>query len=90
MDTNQHRFAMFVDLQDVPALVVGGGPVALRKTRRLIDAGAKVTVVAPSQQEAFTQLVNDGVIVCAQREFIDCYLQWWCVPGVIAITYRSH
>ena len=30
-----------------PVLVVGGGPVAARRAKGLLDAGARVTVVAP-------------------------------------------
>ncbi|MCC8061490.1 MAG: bifunctional precorrin-2 dehydrogenase/sirohydrochlorin ferrochelatase [Clostridiales bacterium] len=39
-------FPMFVDLQDAPCLVVGGGKVALRKAKLLLDFGAAVRVVA--------------------------------------------
>ncbi len=84
MDTNQHRFAMFVDLHDVRALVVGGGPVALRKTRRLIDAGANVNVVAPLQHEGFNQLLSDGAITLQAREFIESDIQGMAV--VVAAT----
>ena len=31
----------------ITAVIVGGGPVATRKARALIDAGARVTIVAP-------------------------------------------
>jgi uroporphyrin-III C-methyltransferase / precorrin-2 dehydrogenase / sirohydrochlorin ferrochelatase len=41
-------FPIFLALDDSPALVVGGGAVALRKTRHLLEAGGRVTVVAPS------------------------------------------
>lgn len=34
-----------------PVLVVGGGPVAARRAKGLLDAGAKVTVVAPVASE---------------------------------------
>ena len=40
-------FPIFLDLKNRPALVVGGGELALRKLRLLQKAGAQVTVVAP-------------------------------------------
>ncbi|MBB5234574.1 precorrin-2 dehydrogenase/sirohydrochlorin ferrochelatase family protein [Deinococcus budaensis] len=39
--------AAFLDLHGERALVVGGGRVALRRTRTLLEAGLHVTVVAP-------------------------------------------
>jgi len=84
MDTNQHRFAMFVDLQGIHALVVGGGPVALRKTRRLIDAGARVTVVASTQHNGFQQLISDSAVTFEVREFVESDVQDMTV--VIAAT----
>jgi siroheme synthase-like protein len=44
-----------LDLQGRSVLVVGGGPVALEKVRGLLDAGARVTVVAP---EAVPELLS--------------------------------
>lgn len=41
-------FPMFVDLTDKPCLVVGGGEVAYRKVKTLLDFDAEVTVVAES------------------------------------------
>ncbi|WP_019009155.1 precorrin-2 dehydrogenase/sirohydrochlorin ferrochelatase family protein [Deinococcus aquatilis] len=38
---------VFLELRGEPALVVGGGAVALRRVRTLLDAGLTVTVVAP-------------------------------------------
>lgn len=41
-------FPMFIDLQDRPCLIVGGGRVALRKVEVLKDFGAHITVIAPA------------------------------------------
>lgn len=40
-------YPVMLDLAGVPVLVVGGGTIAARKAAGLLDAGAKVTVVAP-------------------------------------------
>ncbi len=42
------RYPLLLDLTGRSALVVGGGPVAARRARGLVEAGALVTVVAPS------------------------------------------
>jgi siroheme synthase-like protein len=49
-------YPIFLDLKDRPVLVVGAGKVALRKTRGLIEAGARVTVVAPEWEPEFEDL----------------------------------
>lgn len=49
-------YPIFLDLKDRPVLVVGAGRVALRKTRALIEAGARVTVVAPEWEQDFEAL----------------------------------
>lgn len=48
--------AAFLNLRGEPALVVGGGPVALRRARTLLDAGLRVTVVAPDLHPEFAAL----------------------------------
>ena len=45
-----------MDLTDRPVLVVGAGKVGLRKTRGLLEAGARVTVVAPEWATEFETL----------------------------------
>ena len=49
-------YPIFLNLKDRPVLVVGAGKVALRKTRGLVDAGARVTVVAPEAEQEFESL----------------------------------
>ena len=41
-------YPVTLDVSGRPCLVVGGGPVAARKARALLDCGARVTVIAPS------------------------------------------
>ena len=41
------RFPMFVDLRGQKVLVVGGGPVALRRVGVLLKFGAQVIIIAP-------------------------------------------
>jgi len=50
------HYPIFVSLQDRPVLVVGAGKVALRKTKGLLEAGARVTVVAPNCESEFESL----------------------------------
>jgi precorrin-2 dehydrogenase / sirohydrochlorin ferrochelatase len=49
-------YPIFLDLKDKPVLVVGAGKVALRKARGLVEAGARVTVVAPESEPEFDEL----------------------------------
>jgi uroporphyrin-III C-methyltransferase/precorrin-2 dehydrogenase/sirohydrochlorin ferrochelatase len=49
---------IFMRLQGAPCLVVGAGNVAARKASLLLDAGAKVTMVAPERSEASVALQN--------------------------------
>ena len=50
------HYPIFLDLRHQPILVVGAGKVALRKARGLLEAGARVTVVAPEWEREFDSL----------------------------------
>ncbi|HVB44283.1 MAG TPA: uroporphyrinogen-III C-methyltransferase [Streptosporangiaceae bacterium] len=49
-------YPLELELNGRAVVVVGGGPVALRRSRALVDAGARVTVIAPAVAEEFTEL----------------------------------
>lgn len=49
-------YPVFLNLAGRPVVVVGGGRVALRRTRALARAGAVVTVVAPRFARGFERL----------------------------------
>jgi len=50
------HYPIFLDLRNRPVLVVGAGKVALRKVRGLVEAGARVTVIAPQALAEFDTL----------------------------------
>ncbi len=49
-------YPIFLSVKDKPVLVAGAGNVALRKVRGLLNAGARVTVVAPEVLQEFEEL----------------------------------
>ena len=49
-------YPLFLDLNGKPVVVVGAGKVGLRKTKALLEAGARVTVVSPSCAAEFEAL----------------------------------
>jgi len=51
-----------IDMNDRAVLIVGGGPVAHRKAKVLLKAGARVHVVALSLGRELADLWSDGVI----------------------------
>lgn len=54
--SDKHYYVACLDLEGRSALVVGAGRVALEKTEGLLDAGARVTVVAPDVDPRFHDL----------------------------------
>lgn len=52
-----------------PVLVVGGGPVAARRAKGLLDAGARVTVVAPVASDALRELTDAGLLTWEPRTY---------------------
>lgn len=59
-------FPFFIQLQNVPGLIVGGGTVALRKAEKLLPYGPKITVVAP---EINPELAGLPGLTLARRPF---------------------
>lgn len=79
MEENLFRYPAMLNLNGKRCAVIGGGKVALRKTRTLVAAGADVTVIAPAADENFTALAADGKIELVLRGYesgdvSDCFL----------------
>ncbi len=65
---------IFLDIKQQPCLVVGGGPIALRKLENLRRAGARVHLVAPALTDDLAARLDDSAIVWHQRRFEDADL----------------
>lgn len=63
-------FPIFIKLTGRPCLVVGAGAVATSKIRSLLEAGAKVTVVAPQASEEIQRLAAGDAIHWSARIFL--------------------
>lgn len=64
-------FPMFVDMKNKNCLIVGGGLVALRKARMMLEFEAKVRVIAPVLVKELYEVKG---IVVEEREFSFCDL----------------
>jgi uroporphyrin-III C-methyltransferase / precorrin-2 dehydrogenase / sirohydrochlorin ferrochelatase len=62
-------FPLFLKLAGRDVLVVGGGPVGTGKARALVEAGARVTVVAPALSPELRALAGAGTLAVAERAF---------------------
>ena len=75
-------YPVFLSLAGQPCLVVGGGPVAARRSRGLVEAGADVTVVSPETGPPMDALVEAGSVVLERRP----YRQGEAVPYALVVT----
>ncbi len=87
---------IFCRLDNKPVLLVGGGEVAERKARLLLDAGAQLTVVAPELDPELAELAANGNIEWLAGEFASEQLagKWLVVAAtdrreVNALVYQS-
>ncbi|HEU4387231.1 MAG TPA: bifunctional precorrin-2 dehydrogenase/sirohydrochlorin ferrochelatase [Blastocatellia bacterium] len=62
-------FPVHLDLNCLPVLVVGGGVIAERRARALVDAGAIVRLVSPSCTDGVAEMAESGIIEYQRREF---------------------
>jgi uroporphyrin-III C-methyltransferase/precorrin-2 dehydrogenase/sirohydrochlorin ferrochelatase len=63
-------YPLTLDLTGRRVVVVGGGPVAARRARGLVESGARVDLVAPWACEEATELVRAGGVRWHEREYV--------------------
>ena len=69
------NFPIFIKLQDQECLVVGGGAVAARKIKHLLNAGAKVSVVSPTIQTSLEEVYKLGKIDYFEEKYCEKFLE---------------
>jgi len=73
-------FQLTLDLEGRQCLVIGGDEEAVEKVNRLLEAGAKITVVNPTLHAELRKLTASGKIIHRGRTFRSTD-----VPGVVLI-----
>jgi uroporphyrin-III C-methyltransferase/precorrin-2 dehydrogenase/sirohydrochlorin ferrochelatase len=64
-------FPLFLKLAGRDVLVVGAGPIGASKARGLVEAGARVTVVAPDIEAEVADLAAAGALTLRSRVFVE-------------------
>ncbi|MBE8555146.1 ferrochelatase [Vibrio cyclitrophicus ZF205] len=88
-------FPMFLDVENKPILVVGGGEVACRKVDSLLRAGANVTLVSPKVAPYLKQLVDESKLHWVQNFYSSQiiskdYLQVWATTDNPSLNHQVH
>lgn len=65
---NKRYFPMFVDLSDKNIVVVGGGNIATRRVKSLLQFTRNITVVAPKLSADLLELGKAGQILIQNRQ----------------------
>lgn len=85
-------YPIMLDIQDSNCLVVGGGTVAARKTRELVECGARVCVVSPELCGELQEKLKDGSIEwvrdCYKEQYLDGILLCFACTDDIEVNRK--
>ena len=62
-------YPIFLNIQGKRCVVIGGGKVALRKVKMLLDCGANVSVISPKPHPDMAKLSKERAIHLIQRDY---------------------
>ena len=69
------HYPLFLEMADKAALVVGGGAVAERKVRSLLQYGASIRIVSRDLTDGLKDLLETGRISFAGETFVENHLE---------------
>jgi siroheme synthase-like protein len=64
-------YPVFLDIQERPCVVIGGGREAQRKVEGLLAAGANVTVISPTLTPDLKAMLDEGRFSWTERDYHD-------------------
>ncbi|MDD5168498.1 MAG: bifunctional precorrin-2 dehydrogenase/sirohydrochlorin ferrochelatase, partial [Syntrophales bacterium] len=62
-------YPIYMDIADKSCIVIGGGEVAQRKVLRLLECGARVTVISKALTSVLQELARNAAIVHMDAEY---------------------
>ncbi|MFB0506291.1 MAG: bifunctional precorrin-2 dehydrogenase/sirohydrochlorin ferrochelatase, partial [Thermodesulfobacteriota bacterium] len=62
-------YPAFLNIHGKRCAVIGGGVVALRKVKMLLDCGGNVTVVSPTLSPDLERLAETGAVSLIRRDY---------------------
>lgn len=68
-------FPLVLDVKGWPVLVIGGDEEAAEKTQRLLESGARVTVISPTLHQTLRDLAASAKIIHRGRHFRETDLE---------------
>ncbi len=83
-------FPMFMDMQDLKVLVVGGGNIATEKLEKLVDFTKEITVIASEVSVEANTLIKEHCLVLYQRAYMEGDIQGFDIVIVATDTVDLH
>ena len=83
-------FPMYMDMQDLKVLVVGGGYIATEKLEKLVDFTKEITVIAERVEEEAQDLIKDQSLTLYQRAYKKGDIKGFDIVIVATDTVELH
>jgi precorrin-6A/cobalt-precorrin-6A reductase len=68
-EIQNERFPLFIDLTGKRVLVAGGGKIAERRAKALLEFGAEVYMVSPKLSDSLEQMVAENLLTCRRGSY---------------------
>jgi len=83
-------FPMFIDMQDLKVLVVGGGNIATEKLEKLVDFTKEITVIAGEVSVEADTLIREHGLTLSQRAYREGDIEGFDIVIVATDTVDLH